>query len=181
MKWKLSPPERGALRKRLQATDDARECRRCCALLQLDRGLAVSDVAREFGVSRQTLYNWSHRFRKSASQDLRDRDREGRPTVWTGERTQKLELALDAMPREFGFEAVGWTAELLQTYLNQELGFDVSLTSIRRQLHTLDYVWKRHRYILAPDPQREKKNGVSVDASTTCRQEPLFCSRTKPT
>jgi hypothetical protein len=33
----------------------------------------------------------------------------------------------------------------------------VSEYTLRQKLHQLDYVWKRYRYTLKPDPLREKK------------------------
>src|SRR4051794_11707313 len=33
---------------------------------------------------------------------------------------------------------------------------------MRRCLHRLGYAWKRPRYVLAPDPQREKKSRLSL-------------------
>lgn len=157
MDWKLSGKSRGRLRERMQTTVDARECRRCGALLRLDEGDSVSAVAREFGVSRQTLHNWRDRFQAAAEEGLRDQQRDGRPTVWSEERVRMLEKILVESPRQHGFYAVGWTAGLLQTRLEQLLEWHVSQDSLRRKLHQLDYVWKRYRYRLKPDPLREKK------------------------
>ena len=36
----------------------------------------------------------------------------------------------------------------------------VSDTALREQLHRLGYVWKRPRYVLLPDPEREKKRRI---------------------
>jgi len=49
------------------------------------------------------------------------------------------------------------TTGLLQTRLHQLLDWHVSESSLRRELHELDYVWKRFRYRLKPDPQCAKK------------------------
>lgn len=157
MDWKLSQSDRDGLRHRMQATCDARECRRCTALLRLDQGLSVSAVAREFGVSRQTLHNWHDKFFANLSTGLRDQPRSGRPTDWTDQRTDMLEQLLSDTPRQHGFHAFGWTTSLLQTRLEQLLNWRVSDYSLRQQLHRLDYVWKRNRYALKPDPLYEKK------------------------
>jgi len=39
-------------------------------------------------------------------------------------------------------------------------GILYSSDTIRRRLHELDYVWKRPRYVLALDPEREKKRQI---------------------
>jgi transposase len=71
-----------------------------------------------------------------------------------------LEHALENSPRDFGFHMTGWTSGLLQTLLQKTLGFRVSEHSVRSKLHELGYVWKRFRYTLRPDPQRDKKGRI---------------------
>jgi transposase len=157
MEWNLSGKKRRWLRERMRTTQDARACRRCNALLRLCEGQSVSAVAQEFGVSRQTLYNWRSRWREAAAEGLQDQPRCGRPSVWTDERTQVLEQLLAGTPRQYAFHAVGWTAGLLKAGLQQLVDWDVSERALRNKLHDLDYVWKRYRYRLKPDPMREKK------------------------
>lgn len=157
MEGTRSRSDREELMRRMQTTVDARECRRCSALLKMDEGHPIAAVARELGVSRQTLYNWHRRFRAAPSAGLQDASRSGRPTIWSDDRVATLEHLLAGTPRQHGFHAVGWTAELLQTRLRQLLDWTVSESSLRQKLHELDYVWKRFRYTLKPDPAREKK------------------------
>lgn len=152
----LSDRQRDCLLCVLQTTTDAQVCRRSGALLQLDEGRSVGEVAHEFGVTRQTLYNWRKRFEEDGWQ-LEDAPRCGRPTKWTPQAIADLEDALDRSPREFGFQMVGWTSGLLQTLLKQTHDLEVSQDSVRSKLHELGYVWKRFRYTLRPDPQRVKK------------------------
>jgi transposase len=156
----LSYPQRVRLRELLQTTTDGQVCRRCGALLRWNEGWAAAEVAREFGVTRQTLYNWRNRLQEGVGQ-LHDHPRSGRPSIWTRERVAELQHALDNSPRDFGFHMNGWTAGLLQTLLQNTLGFHVSQDSVRSKLHELGYVWKRFRYRLRPDPQRGKKKTYS--------------------
>lgn len=153
MEWSLSERLRRQLRDTLRSTNDARLCRRCEALLQVDHGRSVAAVSRHFGVSRQTLYRW----RERADGELADQSGRGRTSEWTIKRVECLKTALEQSPREFGFQSAGWTVGMLKAQLQQQIDWTVSESSIRRQLHTLGYVWKRFRYALKPDPQREKK------------------------
>lgn len=157
MEWSLSRSDREQLQRQMQTTHSAREARRLGALLRWDEGEKATAVAQRFGVSRQTLYNWRRKFQATGSPELEDDDRSGRPTVWTPERVDVLEQLLSDAPGDHGFHAVGWTVGLLQKRLKQSLDWEVSDYSLREKLHDLDYVWKRFRYRLAPDPQREKK------------------------
>jgi hypothetical protein len=68
-----------------------------------------------------------------------------------------LQSFLKRSPAELGYWAVNWTVPLLRDPLQMCLGKKFSDDTIRRALSGLDYVWKRPRYVLAPDPEREKK------------------------
>ena len=52
---------------------------------------------------------------------------------------------------------MNWTVPLLRAYFHDQADCWLSEDTIRRQLQRLGYVWKRYRYVLPPDPEREKK------------------------
>jgi Homeodomain-like domain len=54
--FRLTAPQRDALRQLANASPDAREARRALALLDLARGEPVTGVACRYGVSRETVY-----------------------------------------------------------------------------------------------------------------------------
>jgi len=58
----LSPQEHSVLGKIVAHTKDARQLRRAQALLWLDKGERVQEVAERLRVSRRTLYHWVSRF-----------------------------------------------------------------------------------------------------------------------
>jgi transposase len=62
-------------------------------------------------------------------------------------------------PERCGYHATHWTVPLLQDQVRLNLGIQCSQVTIWRCLHRLGYVWKRPRYVLVPDPQREKIYG----------------------
>jgi transposase len=154
----LSSSERRRLRKLLHGTTDARLYRRLLAILEVDRGQPVSEVARMLGVSCQTIYNWISRFESDAHAGaLADRQRMGRPSLWAEERIAFLQSLLESPPDRLGYFANEWAVPLLKQQLEHWSGKHFSQDTIRRQLHRLGYVWKRSRYVLAPDPELEKK------------------------
>jgi transposase len=75
-------------------------------------------------------------------------------------------------PEARGYFANQWTVPLLQEELVHCTGQNVSADTIRRSLDRLGYVWKRARYVLAPDPEKGKKTpdfqGNQAFASTEC-------------
>ena len=154
----LTPSQRRELRDQLRRAEGASYYRRLLALLELDRGKSVAEVAEALRVTRQAVYNWARAF--AACPDpatLDDHYGVGRPTAWTEDLRALLLASLGRRPDELGYAGVNWTAPLLQEHLGRCGGRRLSEDTIRRQLGRLGYVWKRFRHVLPPDPQREKK------------------------
>ena len=155
---RLTPSQRRRVSGQLRATDDASFGRRLLAILALDEGDSVSDIAERLGVTRQTVYNWARAFEAGGgAAALEDRYGGGRPSIWTEELETLLRAALQQRPDQLGYPGPNWTIPLLQEHLERCGGQRLSDDTIRRQMRRLDYVWKRSRYVLPPDPQREKK------------------------
>ena len=160
--WSLSSQQRRELQHELGITEEATLCRRILAILEVDAGKPISGVAELLGVSRQSIYNWIENYRsRNDPKVLADRERPGRPPRWTEEVRIVLQECLKWPPERWGYQAVGWTVPLLQNWLSEQTGLTFSESSIRQHLHQLGYTWKRPRYVLEPDPEREKKNSDS--------------------
>jgi len=157
-KLKLTASQRRKIRTRLRQTHDVRLYRRLLAVLEFDRGASVSEIAELLGVSSQSVYNWLTRFQQAGDEcELSDAPRTGRPSC-SGEVTEALLRTLMLLsPEWYGYYATHWTVPLLRNQLRQSTGEQYSADTIRRRLHELGYVWKRPRYVLAPDLEREKK------------------------
>lgn len=169
---RLTSAQRRQFSARLRATDDASYGRRLLAILALDEGESVAEVAERLGVTRQSVYNWARAFETGGSTAaLEDHYGGGRPTVWTEELETLLLTALQQRPDQFGYPGPNWTVPLLQAYLERCSGQRVSDDTIRRHLRCLDYVWKRFRYVLPPDPEREKKTRPSATAENPAAAE----------
>ena len=160
---KLAAGKRRWLREQLRQASDARQFRRLHAVLEYDRGEPVSSVAELLGVSRQSVYNWIERAcRHDDPDDLIDAPRTGRPTKAGEAFDTLLRMLLMLSPQRFGYHAHCWTVPLLQDQLKKNLDEEYSISTVRRGLERLNYVWKRPRYILVPDPEREKKTRNSA-------------------
>jgi transposase len=143
---------------RLRATEDASYGRRLLALLALDEGESVAAVAERRGVTRQRVYNWGRAFETGGSATaLEERYGGGRPRVWTEEREALVLAARRQRPDQVGSPGPNWTIPLLHAYVERCSGQRRSDDTLRRQMRRLDYVWKRFRSVLPPDPQRAKK------------------------
>jgi len=154
----LTRRERRMMREKLRDVRDARLYKRLQAILAYDRGVPIVEIARLLNVSRQSVYNWIERFREQKRvEDLCDVPHPGRPASADEVFDVMLKTLLILSPQRFGYHAMHWTVRLLRDQLRKNLGQDFSDDTVRRGLHRLDYVWKRPRYVLMPDPEREKK------------------------
>ncbi len=150
--------QRLRLQRQLQTTPDARVYRRTLAVLEYSRGQPIAHIAQALGVTRQSVYNWVGIYTQDHDPSaLGDEDRSGRPSLWTEEMRALLQALLTQAPDQRGYFAVNWTVPLLQEEIKHCTGQSLSDDTLRRELDRLGYVWKRGRYVLDPDPQREKK------------------------
>jgi transposase len=149
----LSSKEVLLLEHLLTSTDDPRQWQRAQALLWLDEGDSVEEVADRLRVTRQSIYNWCARFNERASLEmvtrLADQERGGRPCTARGVIDSLLDAVIDQDPRDFGYRSTIWTASLLQQYLTQQHHLTVCTKSVNRALTRLQIVWKRPRHKLA--------------------------------
>jgi len=160
---RLTPSQRRKLRDHLSRVQNASPYRRLLAILELGRGKSVAEVADLLGVTRQSVYNWATAFEACPDATvLDDHYGIGRPRLLNEPLQAMLVACLNAKPEDLGYVPVNWTVPLLQEHLFRHGGRRVSDDTIRRELDRLGYVWKRCRYVLPPDPEREKKTRDSA-------------------
>jgi len=161
----LSDRLRGELEEIVCHTPAAKERCRAQALLWLDEGSSVDEVAELLHVSRQTVYNWVSRFQErhglGSRARLLDAPRPGRPPSAGGSVDRLIAAVIDGDPRPLGYHSTIWTAPLLRCYLRDYYGIDVSERTVGRALDRLRLRWKRPRYELAlrPATWRQSKGG----------------------
>ena len=159
---KLKHWQRHRLYQQLKATSDARTYRRTLAVLELDRGRSALEIAAMLGVTRQSVHNWAVAFaRESDPAVLRDEDRSGRPPLLDEQAECLLPSLMSQSPQDLGYPHADGTVPPLQQELERGLGLWPSDDTVRRGLRRRGYVWKRPRYVLDPDPEREKKTADS--------------------
>jgi transposase len=157
--WRLTAAQRRTLERELARARDADLFRRILALLEVDAGCPLGEVAQRLRVDRRSVQRWIARYRSHPNiETLRHQPGQGRPRRWDPALEARLELALSQRPTDLGYVGTGWTVPLLQQWLASDRpGPPLSVATLRRRLRERDYVWKRFRYVLSPDPQREKK------------------------
>ena len=117
----LSRRERAKVQDLIAHPHDARLSLRAYALLWLDDGETVPEVAQRLGVTRQTVYNWASRFQARTDSEiavrLLDAPRCGRPCTATGIIDPLIDAVIERDPRELDYRSTVWTASLLVEYL----------------------------------------------------------------
>lgn len=164
--FELTPSEYQLLSSVVDHTSDATLFRRAQALLWLSEGERVIEVAERLDVSRQVIYQWIALYQQDMPTDLADRlsvgKRSGRPATSKGIIEPFIDEVIDHDPRTFGYKSTVWTAPLLCQYLEYELGFSSSVSSVKRAIARLKIRWKRPRHHLALRPKtwRQAKGGL---------------------
>jgi transposase len=134
-------------------SSDARQVMRAYALIWLDDGESVEEIAHQLQVSRQSIYNWALRFQQRQELDLdarlADATRSGRPCTAKGIIDSLIEEVIDSDPRQLGYHSTVWTAPLLVFYLSTKHEIEVSSDSVSRAITRLGIKWKRPRHTLA--------------------------------
>ena len=158
----LTSWQRRRLRRQLAETRDARLYRRTLAVLEFDHGRSAADIARTLGVTRQSVYDWVEAYTQDHDPaSLEDEGGRGRHPLLDEDQEHLLEALLAVSPQDLGYPHVSWTVPLLQEVLEIAAEQWVSDDTLRRALDRLNYVWKRPRYDLDPDPEREKKTRMA--------------------
>ena len=150
----LTSWQRRRLRRQLKDTTDVCLYRRTLAVLEVDHGRSVADIARMLGMTRQSVYNWLRAYRQAGGPSaLEAHPGSGRRPLLDEEDDHFLEALLARSPQDLDYPHSNWTVPLLQQAMQLGTGRCLSDDTIRRALHWLHYVWKRPRYVLDPDPE----------------------------
>src|SRR5207245_1293839 len=98
------------LERQLENTREANTYERTLALITLDDGESVEEVAHRLRVSRATVYNWMERYRnRPKAEALESHWGPGRPRLWDKESLRLLHSLLKQSPQDYGYPSAHWT------------------------------------------------------------------------
>jgi transposase len=119
------------------AADALAEVRRR-AVAATKSGVAQVDVARIFGVSRQTVARWVRTYQDGGDEKLRSQRRGRRPgeqlALCPVQQSWVINMVIGHPPEQLGLRYRLWTRQALVELINRELGVALSTTSIRNYL-----------------------------------------------
>ncbi len=153
------------LRALARAERDAEQKDRNLAALHAASGAQALTIAWMLCRSRAFVQRWAYAYRDGGIDALRDKPRGGSRPKIRGAAAQKLKARLDAGPTSKD-KVCTLRGKDVQRILREELGAEVSLSSVYRTLHSMGYS------CLAPRPRHESRTSRPRRSSRT-RAPPL--------
>jgi transposase len=139
----LNPKERQQLQARARQ-EKGRVSERIHFVLLSDQGKSPPEIGQLLGYNAITVREWLSRYQAEGLAGLDDKPRSGRPAKANEPFRNNLEQWMNIRPNRLGYLATFWTVALLVTHLASQ-GWQISGSTVRRTLHTLDYRWRRPR------------------------------------
>lgn len=160
------PKERQELQEWTCHPPEAKRLRRAQALVGLDEGESVQEVAERLQLSRQVIYQWSTHFHARAPLPMVPRvaagRHPGRPrTVW-GVGEPLLDARLAHNPQDGGYAAAVGTAPLVRLPREEVHQLRGSRPSVRLAVARLRIRWQRprHHFARRSPTWRQAKGGL---------------------
>ncbi len=121
----------------------ALERRRRAAARDLQRGLPQAEVARKYGVSRQSVHRWAQALTRAGPRALGARTATGRPPKLPRDRLAALPGLLQQGATAHGFETALWTTARIAALIARRWGVRYDRDHVCRLLHALGFSWQR--------------------------------------
>src|SRR4051812_23088699 len=134
-------------------------------------GRRPSQVARDLGICRPTVYTWIRRFNERGLHGPEDRRRSGRPHTYTAEQRAEVVAAALTDPNRLGLPFGCWTLDRLRAYLNEQKGIPIKRSRIGEILVDEGLKWRHQETWFGErvDPDFAEKRGSS-SGSTPIRR-----------
>lgn len=123
----------------LTEASGAKAVQRLMVAIAYKDGVAVSTLSDRYAVPESTIYYWFDRLESEPLQDaIEDETRPGRPPKLTSAERASIRTWLTNSPSEYGFDAEGWTPELLRGRIRDVYDVEYSLGHVRRMKRRLE-------------------------------------------
>jgi transposase len=119
---------------------------RLLAVRAYELGYSVSLIAKLYGKTRKTVYNWITRYRENGISGLRTQPKPGRPLLVNHNDeflSTDLRCALNHRPDESGYPTCAWTSKLFAHHIRRFYGITVSVQTAWRIIRRLGYTMQR--------------------------------------
>ncbi len=123
----------------------------------LHLGNKRDDVAKALCVTPASIANWHKRWREGGVENLKDKDRSGRPPKGGEPFKLTLEKVLTTDPHELGYGFSVWTIERLIEHMHKVTGVSVSDGTMFNRLEELDFAYRRPKHDLSNLQDKDAK------------------------
>jgi len=145
-----------------------------------DEGYSPPQIGILFSYDAATVRRWLKQFQadlddggfERAVAKLHDEPRSGRPRNTTTEEDATIKEVLQTEPTELDNRAGFWTLPMLKNCLSEVKKIDLSISSLRRRLHELGFVWRRPRLAPAKRTDPETASKLAKIEEVTARAGP---------
>ena len=134
------------------------------ALLAVERGQPVGQVAIAYGVNRTTLFRWAQRYAAAGSAGLERRSGSGRPRLLAAFDMEALNDVVLEPASHFGFETDLWTVGRLRQVIREQYGVTMSEDTVWRRLRDAGFTYQK--------PERRYGSSEKI-CNTTSEEQPL--------
>ena len=128
------------------------------AVLAVERGQPLGQVADAHCVDRTTLFRWMHRYTMEGKRGLERRVGSGRPRLLAAFDLEALnDIVLDPASN-FGFETDLWTVGRLRQVIREQYGVTISDDTVWRRLRDAGFTYQKpeRRYFEVNEEAREE-------------------------
>ncbi len=132
----LTPFQRKALLKHLQANLPPEYQRRLEIMLLADMGKSQTQICQILGCSQEMARYWISRAEAGLAHKWNERSL-GRPKTINDQYIQRLKELVSKNPRDCGYGFQNWTAQWLSKHLANEFGIEISDRHINRLLKNM--------------------------------------------
>jgi transposase len=128
------------------------------AVLAVERGQPVGQVAEAYGVDRTTLFRWVRRFVTQGARGLERRAGSGRPRLLPSFDMEALNDVVLEPASHFGFETDLWTVGRLRQVIREHYGVTLSEDTVWRRLRDAGFTYQKpeRRYFELSEEAREQ-------------------------
>jgi len=162
-------------------TTEARIVERARIIVLAAQRRNPSQIARELGISRPTVYTWIRRFNLQGVEGLEDQPRSGRPATYPPEQVAAVLAAAMTAPQTLGLPFGSWTLDRLQAYLNEKKKIPIKRSRIDEILLAEGLRWRKQESWFGErvDPEFAEKRGRSNDSTPARRSLAWSCASTR--
>lgn len=121
--------------------------RRVLVLLTVARGEAITQIAKQWTIARQSVYNWIVAFLAHGLESLPYRRPSGRPPKLTPKQRAALKEVIEAGSQAAGYQSACWTTVLLQQLISKRFGGLYSRQYLADLLHGLGFSYQKAKFV----------------------------------